>query len=179
MSRSLSAPWIESFVLELLQCPDAGVQPPARPNRTVQVIGTINEMHCLLLSDTQHCIHAFLTRECFEEMLGDRLVGDLKYSQVTLCWYCLSTVAQVASQQNFDLIQANKVVVPLALQCTKMSWLGGGDVEITMCNPSAVNNTPRVRGLLGSIGHYELKRRLMVRQFPLQQALPDWGECGW
>lgn len=164
--------------MELLSSPvPENVGAKLKGTRCVQILSCNEESRCITISDTELCVHAFLTTECFEGLVELYSMDTLKYSQVNLVNFCFSTVTQAAGNQDMKKLMALHVTLPLALHCFKIDYLGASDSSV-MGNPRALNASRPITDLLRNYKCYQhLKERLAIAQFPLQKSLPDWGKC--
>jgi hypothetical protein len=178
MSRSLHPPWIRQTVGHLLaEAP--GSLNFAQPYRAVgtycvQVLAINEESRSLTISDSKVYVHAFLTKECFDELFKEHSIKTVMYGQVNLIDFCFSTVTQAAGNLDMAVLRKQKVMFPLALHCFKMSYLGASDCSV-IGDPVALNAHKEVIEPLRAFKYFELKQRLALAQFPLQKSLPDWG----
>jgi hypothetical protein len=185
MSRSIHKPWIEKFLHDLLSVQeDTPVQGGHRVApfnlhsiwpRCVQIIGINIDLKSITISDTEVYLHTFLTKDCFDELLTQYSVDVLKYSQVNLMQFCLSTVVQVSGNRDFQMLKTS-LPLPLAFHCFKLTYLGGSECNI-IGNPTSVHASKKTAQLLKNYRYFELRDRLAAAQFPLIGSLPDWGTC--
>ena len=175
MSPPILKPWIKNFVVDLLSFDRDTSIPSRHPSRCVQVISTNVETRSITISDKEVYIQTFLSKECFEELTSIYSVEALKFNLVNLDNYCFSTVTQVSGNQNIMRLKELLIPHPMALQCFKISYLGGIDLDM-IGEPRPLNDAQAVKALLKNYKYPDLTRRLAIVQFPLQKRLPDWGK---
>lgn len=132
MSRTIHKPWLKNYVQDILNNninENANSVTTNLMNNIIQIPRIVQVMNChedtksMMISDTEYYIHVFLNKECFEQLLNLYTVESLKYSQVKLSQYFLSTVVQ---STGFALhkLSMNKITLPLAIVCSKITYLG-------------------------------------------------------
>ncbi|KAJ1419174.1 hypothetical protein B484DRAFT_481533 [Ochromonadaceae sp. CCMP2298] len=176
-------PWIRQYIMNLIseQSPaDYSTQAPRGklPHqllRYVQILSYNEETRSIVVSDSELYIHAFLSRECFDELVSQHSISSLKFSQLALQEWCLSTVAQAAGNRTKEQLQSLHVFFPIALHCFKVSFLRAGKAQ--MGRPGAMGGCAEVVEACRGLAHGELKRRLALKQFPVPQSLPDYEGC--
>lgn len=176
MSRSIHKPWIKDLVAELLSSPPPdNIISKLKQTRCVQILSCTEESRCITISDTDLCVQAFLTAECFQGLVELYSMDTLKYSQVNLVNFCFSTVTQAAGNQDMKKLTSMNVTFPLALHCFKIDYLGASDCNV-IGNPTSLNASRSVINLLRQYNYHQLKDRLAIAQFPMHKSLPDWGK---
>lgn len=178
MSKSIHSPWIKEAVHALL-AETPGSENFAKPyrvwgTRCVQILAIDKDARSLTISDTDVYVHAFLTKECFEDLFKVHSIDTLKFCQANLVDFCISTVTQAAGDLDVEVLRKSNVLFPLALHCFKVIFLGASDCTV-IGNPTALNADKSIAVALRKFKYYELKQRLGLAQFPLQKTLPDWG----
>jgi hypothetical protein len=53
-------------------------------SRIVQVMSCNEEARCMLISDTEYCIHIFFKKDIFESILNDYNIDSVKYSLIKI-----------------------------------------------------------------------------------------------
>jgi len=175
MSRSMPAPWIKNCILGMLA---ADEQYSTHQTRCVQVIAVKEDARVLLISDTEICIHAFLTEECWNDLLEIYPVETLKQSQINLVELYFSTVTQAAGNMDMETLRKQDIRSPFALHLFRVEFLGASD-STTIGKPSDVNLSHTLISELRKFKYAELLDRLAERQFPMPRmlkTLPDWGK---
>ena len=174
MSRSMHGPWIKNCLMGML----AGEESySAHQTRCVQVIAVKADARALLISDTEIAINAFLTEECFNELLEIYPIETIKQSQINLSEFYFSTVSQAAGNMDMEFLRNMGICPPFALHCFKVDYLGASD-STTIGKPSDVNQSHALIGELRKFKYADLLDRLAERQYPLPRllkTLPDWG----
>ena len=181
MARSLSQPWLKDFVVELLSVAKEDDNHMRRKQalallnekRTVQIIRVYNEARLIVISDRHHSMSVFLTPGCYDE---ERSLESMKFGQATISAFHLSTVVQTGAHAEMQVLSTKyRVQFPLALQCTKISYLGGDDCAI-MGQPRDIHD-PAVMALINAkySGYRALVDALAALQFPLRRVLPNYG----
>eukprot|EP01032_Pedospumella_encystans_P008113 gene8113-9664_t len=173
MSRSMHGPWIKNCLMGML----AGEESySAHQTRCVQVIAVKADARVLLISDTEIAINAFLTEECFNELLEIYPIETIKQSQINLSEFYFSTVSQAAGNMDMEFLRKLGICPPFALHCFKVDYLGASD-STTIGKPSDVNQSHALIGELRKFKYADLLDRLAERQYPLPRllkTLPDW-----
>ena len=149
----------------------------AHQTRCVQVIAVKADARALLISDTEIAINAFLTEECFNELLEIYPIETIKQSQINLSEFYFSTVSQAAGNMDMEFLRNMGICPPFALHCFKVDYLGASD-STTIGKPSDVNQSHALIGELRKFKYADLLDRLAERQYPLPRllkTLPDWG----
>ena len=102
-------------------------------------------------------------------------LSELKNTFVKLETFHFSTRTQSGGHRDDKKFSANHVSLPLALQCSKLSLLGGDDCEI-LGEPVDLNYDPMVRESFSKFQFIGLTQRLAAKQFPEQNVLPNSGQ---
>eukprot|EP01032_Pedospumella_encystans_P007961 gene7961-9491_t len=173
MSRSMHGPWIKNCLMGML----AGEESySAHQTRCVQVTAVKPDARVLLISDTEIAINAFLTEECFNELVEIYPIETIKQSQINLSEFYFSTVSQAAGNMDMEFLRKLGICPPFALHCFKVDYLGASD-STTIGKPSDVNQSHALIGELRKFKYADLLDRLAERQYPLPRllkTLPDW-----
>ena len=143
--------------------------------RIVQVMSCNEEARCMLISDTEYCIHVFFKKDIFESILNDYNIDSLKYSLIKISNYHLSTVIQSSGNIDIKKLQQLKVTYPLSIFCSKITFLGASECEI-INRPTALNLSHAIRMILRKYEYYNLVMKLGYEQFPREGCLPSWGK---
>lgn len=129
----MSSPWIQSMVKALLGTENHDNQSLSilGKGKVVQVVGINTNFNFITVSDKANSISVFLTPQCVDtiENINNYSIADLKYCQVRIEQYHLSTVAQCASHMDLGLISKH-VTFPFAFQCAKLTYLGANDCDV-------------------------------------------------
>lgn len=171
--------WIKSAVCDILSAGpgSAHFDQPCRVKgtRCVQVIAVNDDIRSLTVSDGDMHVHAFMTKECFDDIFSQYSSQTLKFGMINLVDFCFSTVLQAAGNQDMGKLTAMNIMFPLALHCFKITHLGATDSTV-IGSPTPLNASKTVSSLLQPFKYHELRTRLALAQFPVQKVLPDWGK---
>ncbi|RYG61264.1 hypothetical protein EON64_18705 [archaeon] len=186
MSRNLTS-WIADYVKSCLEKGDSSRNIAissnglSRPARRVQVCSVHESLRCLVVSDGNHSIYAFLTSSCVEllESKEGLHLSDLKHSLVQLSAYHLSLHHQSTYDRPRSELQKLKGCVgPFVLQISELTLLAS-DVQIDGGGGGLVNSSKEVKAQLQPhsqlLSYCELYSRLRRAQFPKLDVLPDFG----
>lgn len=101
-------------------------------------------------------------------------VSSLKDGLIRIEKFHFSTVFHAAADRDLPALVngMHGIDYPFAIQCSKISYLGGNDIT-TIGNPVSVN--AEVVAVL-SIGFETVFRRLTIGQFPHASSLPDYSK---
>eukprot|EP01031_Cornospumella_fuschlensis_P034269 gene34269-41481_t len=184
MSRNLTA-WIFNNIKSCLEKGDSSKNNNSsngvsRPARRMQVCSVHERIRCLILSDGNHSIYAFLTNSCVEllESKGGVRLSDLKHSLIQMSSYHLSLHRQSTYDRPIqELLKLKAPVGPFVIQISELSLLAS-DVQIDGGGGPLVNATKEVKQLLQSptgqpMSYSELYSCLRRAQFPKLNVLPD------
>ena len=144
-------------------------------SRIVQVMSCNEEARCMLISDTEYCIHIFFKKDIFESILNDYNIDSLKYSLIKISNYHLSTVIQSSGNVDIKKLQQLKVTYPLSIFCSKITYLGASECEI-INRPTSLNLSHTIILILRKYEYYNLIKKLGDEQFPREGCLPSWGK---
>lgn len=179
MSKSLPAPWLRSTILELLSDNNRNRSNKSFVNyraRVVQVISTNVELEFIRINDKVNHVTVMLTRGCLDDLTEKGIqLSELKNTFIKLETFHFSTPIQSGGHRDEKKLVANHVSLPLALQCSKLSLLGGDDCEI-LGEPVDLNHDPMVRESISKLQYIEMVQRLAAKQFPEQNVLPNYGQ---
>jgi hypothetical protein len=124
MSRTISPPWIAPYALKAISATQGIVI--GSESRTVQVISVYPDISSIDVSDTVNKICLYLNPNCLRQL--DEYLRDLKnmrFSQIRIDEYHLSTVVQCMSKFDIERIRNNnRFSFPLMLHCSKLTYLG-------------------------------------------------------
>ena len=179
MSNSLSPPWIKPTVQKLLDGPVSGnFRQKFLGKRTVQVINVYSELNIIVVSDKEIYIAVALTSAALQHLQNQdafSTLAKLRFSIVKIQDWHVTTVAQcVDARQVQNVVQAG-VLMPMALQCDSVEFLGGDDC-VTFGSPVDINKIQDVRQRLMELNYAVLLRQLAAAQFPNEDSLPNAGE---
>ena len=168
MARSMPSPWLFNALVDTFredsEVAHASMQNKKWPPKMVQVVSYNVQLSSLVVSDKEHMIRVFLTKKCMEEVSEQHSLASLKYSQVKIANFHFSTVLQSAGHFDLALLQSQKVIFPLAIQCAKLTYMGGNDIEL-IGEPVDVNRDPRIQKILGSLKYHDMVKKLVSRQY--------------
>ena len=191
MSNSMSAPWLQQWVLSLLEPRDAEKEhlnasnkQPVSNSKVVQVIAVNEKAHVLTINDKAHTLMVMLTPECHNALTYDSPLRDLQGSLVKLLpgQYHLSTVFQSSGTRDIKSMKAStsgvQFSLPLAMQVSALSKLGAVECNVftlrSGANPVDINRDESVRKSIQTMTYPELVLRLALKQFPTCGGhLPD------
>lgn len=178
MSRTMSAPWLRSTLLDLLAEPkDKPKKKKAckRNSRSVQVIRVLEHLKLLVVNDKENSVTVMPTKDCLDDLETKQIsLKDLNYSIIQLHKYHFSTAIHSCGFRDENLFQSNKITLPIALQCSKLTMLGANDRDV-IGTPRDLNKDPEVRDVLSRMQFIDMSKRLGSEQFPEQSMLPDAG----
>lgn len=179
MAKSMSKAWILDSFVELLKEKETRQKDKFNlPAKVVQVIKTNYEHGYLVLSDTKHCITAFLTRDEKRrlEMEGrdsQEKLNELKNSLIRLekDSYVFTTVIQCAGDRVYSKLLVD-VRLPVSLQCNRITYFSAHDTGV-MGEPNDVNMDAKFLGIRQKLTYSKLLNVLTLRQYPNERCLPD------
>ncbi len=178
MARSMPAPWLFATVSDILTSEEDAIVPRNHKNilapRVVQVIGFNEKTKSIVINDKELSVNVFLTNACYEDICEQYSLQNLKYSQVKLEKYHISTVLQCGSQYELQTLHSQGVSFPLTLQCSKLSYLGANDCAI-IGEPKDINKDRRVGNMILQTKYIDMVKRLVAKQFPIPNRLPNFG----
>lgn len=159
MDRWYEAPWIRDLVLSYISTPTLTSSSSAvstKGTRTtrnhkhygkikaVQVIGYNSTLRCFLISDQQHSIFLYLINHLHTNLTTDhQTLHQLKYSQVQIKQFHVSTVIQAAGDRLPKDFITNRVSFPIALQCSDISYLGAPQLQV-IGHPIDINRDEQI-----------------------------------
>lgn len=190
MAKSMSAPWLESTLVELIAADAAiddfddnvSVGSKAAAHRkyqhvpkVVQVLSCNPALRILEVSDSQHTINVFYPAKCgCVSVVDDVGASQLKHSMIKLKNYHVTTTVIAAGDREQDKI-AGKISFPFAILCKDLQYIGGHDLE-KLNNPTSVNSSAQVKSLIDKQAYRLIVKRLAFRQFT-GRILPQAGRC--
>eukprot|EP00596_Hydrurales_sp_CCMP1899_P000525 CAMPEP_0119034998 /NCGR_PEP_ID=MMETSP1177-20130426/1985_1 /TAXON_ID=2985 /ORGANISM="Ochromonas sp, Strain CCMP1899" /LENGTH=529 /DNA_ID=CAMNT_0006992851 /DNA_START=239 /DNA_END=1824 /DNA_ORIENTATION=+ len=138
--------------------------------RTVQVIRSIEKMGMLIINDKENSVIVMLTQNCMNDMAENEIAfSDLKNCLIKLEVYHFSTLMQNRGLRDFS---TQAVSMPIVIQCDKLTFLGGHDMQI-IGEPCDLNKDPQSVLCFKQLNYNLLTERLGSRQFPEKNALPN------
>jgi len=193
MSRSLHAPWLQSWVLGLIDDLDPTADYTSSSNKfsvnrknqaakVVQIIAVNEAARVLTINDKKNTLMAFVTPDCYEAITANGPLKDLQGSLMKLVpgSYHLSTVFVGCGTRDLKALREAKCTsfsLPLALQLGGLVPMGAHDCHtFTMADgaqPVDINKDEVVRGrLLGKLKYQDMCNRLGESCLEIKPSAP-------
>jgi hypothetical protein len=170
MSGSINKAWLRSTMIHIIST--EGTFNHVNSVRTVQVIRSIEQMRMLIINDKENSVVVMLTQNCMNDMTENEIAfSDLKNCLIKLEVYHFSTLMQNIGLRDFS---TQAVSMPIVIQCDKLTFLGGHDMQ-TIGEPRDLNKDPQSVLCFKQLNYNLMSERLGSRQFPEQNALPNWN----
>lgn len=173
----MGPPWLKPILQELLADGTLGRRRTTNhKHRSVQAIKSNEDFRYLIINDTDHYATLFLTPNCIEDMAQKEVtIMDLKNTVIKLEKYHFTTIIASVGSRDESKYQSLGISFPVAIQCDKLSLLGGDDVEV-MGAPHDLNRDDDIKNIISKMEHCFMSRRLGMKQFPQMGLLPNAGE---
>ena len=175
MSRTMSTPWLNKSILQLLTDSNTQIRRSSQKlPRVCQVIATFEHLRAILISDKQNSITVFLSNEALEKLAVEGMtIRSLRNSIIKIEDYHFSVMFQSAGDRDMTAITKEKITRPLVVCCSTVVYLGADDCT-TIGDPVDLNRV--LKATIIQIGYTQLVERLRLRQFPDEECLPDFGK---
>jgi hypothetical protein len=173
MAQNLTSPWILKDILTALGEFENQVKKPKK----VQVLSGFDEINVLIVHDKEISMSVMLTHSCADELkksINNRPLSTLSGTIISLVrngWHFSTVIQSAGDRPILKWTTEKKIILPLAIQCSKIKFLGASDMG-TVGGSTDVHKHPEVVSSLSNITYLQLIDRLK-RQFPHEQRMPD------
>lgn len=188
MAKSISPPWLENTLLDLLSednsidsmDDDASVNSKTSKTKkfhhspkVVQVLFCKPHLRLLEVSDGQNSINVFYSSAC-DSVIENIGAQEMKGSIVKLKGYHMTmTVIATGDRDPNQLMQYGRLSFPFAIFCKDFQYIGGHDLE-KIGSPTNVNFVSSIKSQWDPNSYTPAMRRLAKRQFG-KKYLPQAG----